>query len=129
MITLFVSNEELIASLILAVLLVLYGWSKYSLAKHIELDAQIRNMSDEELIERFNGLIAEYEQKATYWKGQELAAILSAREKRELLKNVSDADLIDQFIRLKADYEKVQTFWKRKELLYYKKEIEKRKLA
>ena len=128
MITLFVTNGELIACLILIALLALYGWSKYSLAKQIELDVKVRNMSDSEIVDRFQSLLEGLKQNSTHWKGSEFFAIFKAHEKRGLFKNVPDTEIIDQYKCLKADYEQKHTFWKWKGFTYFQKEMKRRKL-
>ncbi len=129
MITLFVSNGELIAALIFTALMALYGWSKYSLARQIELDAKIRNMSDAEIVDRFQSFMKDNNPKPTLWEGREIYCILDAMEKRDLLKKIPDAELIDKFSQFKADCEKKHTFWRWRKFTYLQKEMERRKLA
>ncbi len=128
MITLFISKGEIIYTLILLGLLVLYALSKYMMVKLEEWDALTRNMSDEELVNRFHRLVEEYDKEATYEKGQELSHLLAARKRRKLLDKVSDTELTDCYYRLLAKYGQTPTYWKKKELAYYRKEMEKRHL-
>lgn len=127
MITLFISRYEMVV-LSFFIVMALYAISKYMLAIHIELSAKIRKMSDEELWSRFDNLSEDYEQKATYLKGQELAHILEEWKKRKLLKNMTNSELAGRYQQLATEYEQTPTFWKKKELTLFRTEVEKRSL-
>lgn len=127
MITLFILSYEMFALSFFSVL-ALYAVSKYMLAIHQEMSAKVRKMSDEELVNRFHTLSEDYEQKATYLKGQELAHILEEWKKRKLLKNMTDSELAGRYQQLSTEYEQTPTFWKKKKLALFRTEAEKRAL-
>ena len=52
-------------------------------------------MTDTELIVHFRSLAEDYNRKATYRKGQELAHLLKERKRRKLLEKMSDTELND----------------------------------
>jgi len=126
MITLFISKGEIISSLILFALLGLYGLSGFMLRKHNQLFAQISSMTNGELLKHFQELLEDYEKKATFWKGQELAEIFKEKEKRGLIKSMPDMELTNYYQNLAKLCVTSPTYWKKKELACLRKEMAKR---
>lgn len=128
MMTLFIFNGKMMYVFIFLALLVLNAVSNYMLTLHKELYSKVCHMTDTELIVHFRSLAEDYNRKATYRKGQELAHLLKERKRRKLLEKMSDTELNDCYRQLVTSFEQAPTFWKGKELAYYREEVEKRHL-
>lgn len=122
-----ITKAELIAALVLVGLLAMYGLSGYSLRKSQNLTAKIKAMSDDELFSCFDTLKKSYEEKATYWKGQELSRILEERKRRRLFERLSDDEFMVLYNKARTRYEIKSTYWNKREITYYNEELKKRR--
>lgn len=121
-----ITKAELIAALVLVVLLAMYGLSGHSFRKSQDLTAKIKAMSDDELFSCFDTLKKSYEEKATYWKGQELSGILEERKQRRLFERLSDGEFMVLYNKARTRYERKSTYWNEREIAYYNDELKKR---
>ncbi len=93
MMILFISKGEVLFGLILAVLLVLYGWS----GRAGFIQRKVWGIPDDNLMECFYKLSEEYAAKPAYWKKMELNDILREIKRRNLLQKMSTEELISNY--------------------------------
>lgn len=131
MITLFISNRELLCASWLFFLLAMYALSMYFLRKSQELENKLNNMSDEELENNLKLLNDAFIAKASYWTGAEIYETFEEKSRRGWLQTMPSALLTSRFLHLSGIVKSLSFragFTYRQELSFIKKEMKKRRL-